>query len=182
MFMCDKWLACPARLVGWLVVSMGLAPAALGQSPGLGQPVSAAELAAIDFTILADGTGLPQGSGSAVQGALLYEQHCLACHGDKGVDGSNDRLAGGHDSLATNRPVKTVGSYWPYATTVFDFIRRAMPYAAPGSLSNDDIYALTAYLLHINGVLTEQAVMDAQSLPQVKMPNRESFVWAVSAD
>ncbi len=157
-----------------------LVPAACiaAESPQLGQSVSAAEIAAIDFTIMPDGTGLPAGSGTAKQGAALYQQHCQACHGDKGVDGINDRLAGGHGTLSSEQPIKTVGSYWPYATTVFDFIRRAMPYATPGSLSDDEVYALTAYLLYVNDVVAEQAVLDAASLPKVEMPNRDGFVWA----
>jgi cytochrome c len=97
------------------------------------------------------------------------------------VNGINDRLSGGHASLSSRSPVKTIGSYWPYATTIFDFVRRAMPYTAPGSLSHDDVYALTAYLLYINDIVGEQDVMDAQSLPEVQMPNRDNFVWAVGA-
>jgi len=183
MFMFKSCHGGGMRIVASLLVGLALAAnTAHGQSPGLGQPVTAAELAAIDFTIMPDGTGLPEGSGSAVQGAALYQQHCLACHGDKGVGGSNDRLAGGHASLDTNRPVKTVGSYWPYATTIFDFIRRAMPYTAPGSLSNNQIYALTAYLLYINDIIAEQTVLDAKSLPEVDMPNRDNFAWAVTAE
>lgn len=167
---------------GLLVAVLMVVNDVQARSPGLGQPVTATELAAIDFTVMPDGAGLPVGSGTAEQGVAIYQRHCLACHGDKGVDGVNDRLSGGHDSLSTLAPVKTVGSYWPYATTVFDFIRRAMPYTAPGSLGNDDIYALTAYLLYINDVVGEQDVMDARSLPEVNMPNRDNFVWAAGVD
>ena len=150
------------------------------QSPQLGQPVTPEELAMIDFTVMPDGRGLPQGSGDAGQGGKLYAQHCLACHGAEGVDGLNDRLAGGHGTLSTHVPVKTVGSFWPYATTIFDFIRRAMPYNTPGMLNHDEVYALTAYLLYINGIVDEGEVMDEQSLPAVVMPNQDSFVWAVA--
>ena len=146
--------------------------------PQLGSPVTAAAVAELDYVILPDGTGLPDGSGSVTQGAEVYAMHCLACHGDKGQGGPNDRLAGGHGSIDSARPVKTVGSYWPYATTVFDYVRRAMPYQAPGSLSADEVYALTAYLLYVNGIVGEAERLDADSLPAIKMPNRDNFVWA----
>ena len=159
--------------VPWQLVS--------AETPNLGEPITAQEMQEIDFAISPDGQGLPPGSGDARVGFDLYQAHCLACHGVKGQEGINDRLAGGHGSLTTSSPVKTVGSYWPYATTVFDYLRRAMPYTAPGSLSADELYALTAYLLFINGVIEENASMDATSLPQVKMPNADNFVWAVPA-
>ncbi len=149
------------------------------KTPQLGQPLTPEQVAAIDFTVLPDGRGLPPGEGNARQGLEVYQSHCSACHGPAGVGGINDQLAGGHGSLTTAKPVRTIGSYWPYATTVFDFIRRAMPYTAPGTLNNDELYALTAYLLHINQVVTEDAVMNAQTLPAVTMPNVGQFVWAV---
>lgn len=136
----------------------------------------------VDFTVLPDGTGLPDGRGNVAQGEVLYRQHCLACHGEGGAGGANDRLTGGVGTIGTDRPVKTVGSYWPYATTLFDYIRRAMPYNSPGTLTNDEIYALTAYLLHVNGIVAADAVIDARLLPAVSMPNREGFVWDVPAD
>jgi S-disulfanyl-L-cysteine oxidoreductase SoxD len=148
-------------------------------SPDLGQTPSAQQLADIDISIPPDGHGLPPGSGSATQGAAIFAAKCQVCHGPSGVGGPNDRLTGGVGSLATPKPVKTVASYWPYATTVFDYIRRAMPLTAPQSLTNDEAYALTAYLLSVDGVVPKDAVLDAKSLPQVKMPNREGFVsWA----
>lgn len=156
------------------------AVAALAEGPQLGKPVPQEELDAMDYVVLPDGDGLPAGSGDAREGAELYAQHCLACHGAGGQDGINDRLAGGHGSIDSERPLKTVGSYWPYATTVFDYIRRAMPYQSPGSLSEDDIYSLTAYLLYINDIVDEDQRLDAESLPAVKMPNRDNFVWAYS--
>ena len=159
-----------------MLASMTL-PAA--EHPGLGQVLSEDQVAAMDFTILPDGTGLPPGAGSVEDGRTVYARECRACHGEKGQGGPNDRLVGGVGSLTSDAPVKTIGSYWPYATTVFDYIRRAMPYTAPGSLSADDVYALTAYLLHENGIVGEDAVMDADALPAVVMPNREGFVWAV---
>jgi cytochrome c len=155
----------------------GVGAAMADDGPGLGEEPSAEELAAVDFTIMPDGDGLPEGSGNAVTGKGVYNRDCLACHGENGTGGVNDVLAGGHGSLPGPTPRKTVGSYWPYATTIFDYVRRAMPFQTPGSLSNDEIYAVTAYLLFINDVIAEDAEMNAESLPQVKMPNRENFVW-----
>ena len=144
-----------------------------------GQAPSVEQLAAIDISIPPDGHGLPAGSGSATQGAAIFAAKCQVCHGANGVGGPNDRLTGGIGSLATPKPVKTVASFWPYATTVFDYIRRAMPITAPQSLTNDEAYALTAYLLSVDGIVPKDAVLDAKSLPQVKMPNRDGFVsWA----
>jgi cytochrome c len=147
--------------------------------PGLGQTPSIQQLSDIDISIPPSGQGLPAGSGSATQGAAIFSAKCQVCHGQSGVGGPNDRLTGGIGSLATPKPVKTVASYWPYATTVFDYIRRAMPLTAPQSLTNDEAYALTAYLLSVDGIVSKDAVLDAKSLPQIKMPNRDGFVsWA----
>jgi cytochrome c len=151
-------------------------------NPKLGEAVSSAELNNLDFTIMPNGEGLPEGSGTAVAGARIYQQNCLACHGVGGQDGLNDTLVGGHGSLTTDQPQKTVGSYWPYATTLFDYVHRAMPYQAPGSLSNNDVYAVTAYILYLNDIVGEEERLDANSLPEVRMPNRENFVWAYKPD
>lgn len=148
------------------------------ESPNLGRPVTPGELAAVELTVLPDGRGLPPGSGDAVRGATLYQERCLACHGARGEDGLNDRLAGGLGSIGTDAPVITVGSFWPYATTLFDYVRRAMPYTAPGSLSADEVYSLSAYILFLNGVVDERQVIDAESLPRVEMPNADKFIWA----
>ena len=150
--------------------------------PGLGEPVAADELAAIDYTVLPNGDGLPPGSGTAREGKAVYDTNCLACHGEGGSGGVNDVLAGGHGSLTGERPQKTVGSFWPYATTVFDYVRRAMPFQTPGSLSNDETYAVTAYILHLNQIIEEDAEMNADTLPQVRMPNRDNFVWGYPPD
>lgn len=150
---------------------------AADQGPGLGQSVSAEEIRAIDYSVLPNGEGLPNGSGTAASGETVYRQNCLACHGEGGTDGLNDRLVGGHGSLTSDRPIKTVGSYWPYATTLFDYVRRAMPFQTPGSLTNDEVYAVTAYLLYLNEIVAQDTVMNAISLPQVVMPNRDNFVW-----
>jgi cytochrome c len=149
---------------------------AAAPSPHLGRTPSAAELAAIDISIMPDGRGLPAGSGTVAQGAAVYAAKCQACHGANGAGGPNDRLTGGVGSLTSPKPVKTIASYWPYATTVFDYVRRAMPITAPQSLTNDEVYAVTAYLLSVDGIVAKDATLDAASLPKVRMPNRDGFV------
>ena len=130
-----------------------------------------------DISIGPDGVGLPPGRGSAKEGEAVYAAQCQACHGEKGAGKPNDALVGGMGSLAPGQaPVKTVGSYWPYATTLFDYIRRAMPFPNAKSLKDDEVYAVSAYILHLNGIIGADDAMDAQSLPQVKMPNRDGFV------
>ena len=146
------------------------------RQPAFGAAVSAEEIARWDISIPPSGAGLPAGSGTAKQGAAVYGAKCLACHGEKGAGKPADVLVGGIGSLATARPVRTVGSYWPYATTLFDYVRRAMPITNPLSLSDDEVYAVSAYVLFLNGIVGEDAVMNAQTLPQVKMPNRDGFV------
>jgi len=162
-----------------------IAPAAMllaGQAshaadgPRLGQPASPQDIAAWSLTVFPDGKGLPAGRGSAVEGKAVYAQHCASCHGAQGMGGSAEELAGATHGLTDATPDKTIGTYWPYATTLFDFVRRSMPPNAPGSLGNDQIYAVCAYLLHINGIIPEAAEMDASTLPLVKMPNREGFI------
>ena len=144
--------------------------------PNLGREVKPEEIAAWDISIPPDGSGLPPGSGTATEGGAVYNAKCAGCHGVKGMEGPADPLVGGIGTLATKKPVKTVGSYWPYATTLFDYIRRAMPYNAPQSLSNNEVYAVSAYLLFLNGIIDPEVRMDAKTLPQVKMPNRDGFV------
>lgn len=146
-------------------------------SPHLGRPATEADIAAWDLSIYPDGTGLPEGHGTAAQGKQLFAQRCAACHGEEGIGGTADELAGGSSPLDSEYPDKNIGMYWPYATTLFDFIRRAMPMDKPESLSNDEVYALTAYLLHRNGIIGEAEEMNARSLPQVRMPNRDGFIW-----
>jgi S-disulfanyl-L-cysteine oxidoreductase SoxD len=153
-------------------------PARRVEGPALGRPATPAEIAGWDISIAPDGAGLPPGSGTAVTGAIVYAQKCQACHGEKGAGQPNDRLVGGHGTLAGKGPTRTMGSYWPYATTVFDYVRRAMPYATPRTLSDEDVYAVTAYLLHLNGIIAETDAMNAETLPKVKMPNRDNFILA----
>lgn len=153
------------------------ATGAHAQSPyGIGRAATPAEIAGWNIDIGRDGSGLPSGSGTVSHGREVFEQQCAACHGDKGQGGVGDQLAGGQGTLATAKPVRTVGSYWPYAPTLFDYIRRAMPQNAPQSLSNDDVYAVSAYILSLNGLLPSDAVLDAKSLAAIKMPNRDNFV------
>jgi len=146
------------------------------QGSNLGRAATPTEVAGWDISIGPDGTGLPPGSGTPAKGANVYVQKCQACHGEKGAGTPNDRLVGGQGTLASQTPVKTIGSYWPYATTVFDYVRRAMPYAQPLSLTDDEVYAVTAYLLYQNGIIGERDVIDAKTLPAVKMPNRDNFI------
>lgn len=144
--------------------------------PGLGRSATPEEIAVWDISIGPDGAGLPPGSGTARQGAAVFAEKCAACHGEKGAGKPNDQLVGGVGSLAGDAPVKTVGSFWPYATTLFDYVRRAMPLIATKSLSDDEVYAVSAYLLQLNGIIDEAAVMNAQTLPKVQMPNRDGFI------
>jgi cytochrome c len=154
------------------------APRPLAQSPsfGLGRAPTADELKAIDIEIMPDGRGLPPGSGTARAGKDVYASRCATCHGPTGREGPQDVLVGGKGTLNTSKPLKTVGSYWPYATTLWDYIRRAMPFDHPGTMSSDDVYAATAYLLFINGIVGESDILDQTTLPRVQMPNRNGFV------
>jgi S-disulfanyl-L-cysteine oxidoreductase SoxD len=154
-----------------------LTTGAQGEGPGLGRPVTPEETAPWDISIGPDGIGLPAGRGSAKEGAVVFAEKCAGCHGEKGAGKPNDALVGGIGSLVGDQPpVKTVGSFWPYATTLFDYVRRAMPLSASKSLGDDEVYALCAYILQLNGIVGENDVMDARSLPQVPMPNRDGFV------
>jgi cytochrome c len=154
-----------------------LLPAVCGaQSPNLGRPLTPEQIQKIDITVAPDGKGLPPGSGSVSAGAAVYAKSCQSCHGAQGAGKPQDQLTGGVGTLASAKPVKTPVSYWPVATTLFDYIRRAMPMAAPQSLTNDEVYAVTAYILSIDGIVPADAVLDAKSLPRVKMPNKDGFV------
>ena len=156
---------------------IALTATASAQAPKFGQPIAPVDVAPWDISIGPDGAGLPPGRGTAAQGEAIYAAKCQACHGEKGAGRPNDALVGGKGSLEAGKaPVKTVGSYWPYATTLFDYMRRAMPYDRPMSLSNDEVYAVSAYILFLNGIIDKETRMDAKALPQVKMPNRDGFV------
>jgi cytochrome c len=165
-----------------IVVLLGAGTAAAladgGQRYGIGTPVTQAQIAPWDIDINGlTGAGLPPGDGSVDAGSKIWEAKCAVCHGEFGEGaGRFPVIAGGRGSLKDDAPNKTVGSYWPYAPTLFDYIKRAMPFPAPQSLTNDEVYALTAYILNLNDIVPSSAVMDATSLAAVKMPNRNGFV------
>jgi len=142
------------------------------------RPATPDEIRQRDYTVLPTGVGLPEGSGTAAKGRDVFKSKCAVCHNEKaeGKQGQYPALVGGVGSLATPRPVKTVTSYWPYATTLFDYIRRAMPYDQPRSLSNDEVYSVAAFLLSLDGIVKENDEINAKTLPQVRMPNRDGFI------
>jgi cytochrome c len=162
-------------LVG--AVTLGGARSGAAQSPafGVGRAPKPGELQAIDIDVTRDGRGLLPGASTAAAGKDVYTRRCETCHGPTGKEGPQDVLVGGRGSLATSRPQKTIGSYWPYATTLWDYIRRAMPFDHPGTLTSDEIYGATAYLLFLNGIVGERDVIDQTTLPKVAMPNRNGF-------
>lgn len=146
------------------------------EGPDLGQPATAEEVAALSINVFPDGRGLPEGSGSVSQGASIYQSRCIVCHGANGLGDSAEPLAGAEMGLTDEWPEKTIGTYWPYATTLFDFTRRSMPMTEPGSLNDNETYALTAYLLYLNNIVAEDAVLNKETLMQVKMPNVDGFI------
>lgn len=150
-----------------------------------GSPATEQEISAVAIAIPADGAGLPPGNGDYVRGRAVYETQCAACHGTDlmGVAGLPNmpagaqlRLIGGRGTLASKNPVMTVESYWPYATTLFDYIRRAMPFVAPGSLTSDETYAVSAYILTEANIIDKSMILDAKTLPLIEMPNRNGFI------
>lgn len=145
-------------------------------SYGIGQPATNKEIHAWDIDVVPTGEGLPPGRGTVKEGSVVFAARCAACHGPTGQEGPMDRLVGGAGTLASQKPVKTIGSYWPYATTLYDYVHRAMPFPAPQSLAPDEIYSVVAWLLYRNGIIPEDFVLDAQSLPRISMPNRQGFV------
>ena len=169
MSMLERLALCAAMIV--------VAAPAAAQAPQFGKPIAPADIAPWDISIGPDGAGLPPGRGTVAQGEAVYAAQCQACHGEKGAGKPNDALVGGIGSLAPDKtPLKTVGSYWPYATTLFDYVRRAMPFQESKSLTSDEVYAVSAYILHLNGIVGANDVLDAQSLPKVRMPNRDGFI------
>ncbi len=143
---------------------------------GLGRPATDEEIRAWNIDVSPSGEGLPPGQGTVKQGAQVFAAKCAACHGPTGAEGPKDRLVGGQGTLASQKPVRTIGSYWPYATTLYDYIYRAMPFNGPQSLTPDETYAVIAWLLFQNKIIAENAVIDAKTLPKVEMPNRNGFI------
>jgi len=161
-----------------IAVALALASGAAGaDAPGLGAKISEADIAPWDISILPDGTGLPAGSGTAAQGAPIFAAKCAMCHGEgaKGTPAAS-ALVGAPPLTNGIETTKTIANFWGYSTTAFDFIRRAMPFQAPRTLTDDEVYALVAYLFAINKIIPENEVMNAKTLPQVKMPNRDGFI------
>lgn len=159
-------------LASWLLI----ATVAQAAGPGLGKPLSAADIAALPRSVFPDGRGLAAGRGTVSDGKVIYDAQCTSCHGIAGRGGSGGHLIS-DGKLTGADPDPAVNTYWPYATTLWDFTRRAMPMTAPGSLSVDETYAVTAYLLHLSGLIEADGVLDEQSLPKVRMPNRDGFDW-----
>lgn len=163
-------------VTGFTVACLSVAGSAMAEpGHGLGHTVTDAQISSWNIDVAPDGMNLPQGSGTVKEGEQVYQMQCLSCHGSKLEGGLGPALAGGQGTLTSEKPLKTVGSYWPYATTLFDYIRRAMPFQQPQSLSNDQVYSVTGYILHMNQLLDAEANVDAQTLIDVKMPNRDAF-------
>ena len=150
--------------------------AAFAQGPNLGVPIDEADIAAWDIDILPDGTGLPPGSGTAAEGEPIFAVKCAACHGVNAEGGISLALVGGEPLTNGIDTAKTIANFWPYSTTIFDYTRRAMPWLQPRTLTDDEVYALSAYLLALNGIIDEDDVMNAETLPEVQMPNRDGFI------
>jgi mono/diheme cytochrome c family protein len=162
----------PALVLLFASVTVG------AQSPtfGVGRPPTLEEIRALGSPIGPDGAGLPAGSGTVAEGRALFAARCARCHGPQGEGGIGVRLVGGQGTLATPKPLKTVGSFWPYATTLWDYINRAMPYDEPGRLTATEVYGAVAFVLHLNGIVGDTARLDAASVAAVRMPNRDGFV------
>jgi mono/diheme cytochrome c family protein len=166
------------RSKAFVLVMLAASVPLAAQSPtlGVGRPATPEEIRDLGAAIAPDGGGLPEGSGTVAAGREVFAAQCSRCHGPKGEGDVGPVLVGGQGTLATTRPLKTVGSYWPYATTLWDYINRAMPFDKPGLLKPPEVYAVVAYILNLNGIIGDAAVIDAKSLPKVRMPNRDGFV------
>ena len=174
--------ACRLSFVLLTVLASALVTVALpaasraGESYGIGRTATPEEIAGWDIDVAPDGAGLPPGHGGVDEGRAIYDEKCAACHGAHGEGKPMDRLAGGFGTVFDAKSERTVGSFWPYATTLFDFVRRAMPFDAPQSLTPDQVYAVCSYVLYLNKLVPQDAVLDAQTLPKIEMPNRSHFV------
>jgi len=164
------------RMLSGLTLTLALALAAQSPKYGVGRAPGAEEIRGLGIIVAPDGTGLPEGSGTAVEGSEVFAAKCAKCHGEKGEGDVGPALVGGQGTLATPKPRKTVGSFWPYAAIVWDYVNRAMPFNQPGLLSHPQVYAVVAYVLYLNGIVEERQVLNAKSLPKVRMPNRDGFV------
>ncbi len=179
MFNFPKHVTMVSALI--LTIGVGLQSALAGEDIadlGLGQVATPEIIAGWDIDIRPDGMGLPAGQGSVSEGDEVYQERCAQCHGEFGYGGGSryPELVGGEDTLTTLDPRKTIGSYWPFASTLFDYIKRAMPFGEAQTLSDDEVYALTAFLLNLNDIVDDDAVMNSETLPRVVMPNVDGFI------
>lgn len=168
------------RTVWGVMLLLAASVGSAAEKYGLGRAATPREIAGWDIDVAPDGSGLPKGSGDVARGKIIYDDKCGGCHGASGEGAAwegkvIDKLAGGAGTLNTASPVKTVGSYWPYATTLYSYIYATMPFQTPQSLSPDEVYAVTAYVLYLNGIVGKDAVMNAKTLPRTAMPNRQNF-------
>jgi cytochrome c len=170
-----------SRLLSAAALLAVLAGTAMAQEkPRFGRIAMPEEIGSWDITVEPNGAGLPQGRGTAKQGEAVYAAKCQVCHGEKGVGGSALQLAGVRGTIgAKTATVRTIGTFWPYATTIFDYVFTAMPFMETKSLTHDETYAVSAYLLYLNEIIGENDVINADTLPKVKMPNRDSFIQHV---
>jgi cytochrome c len=162
--------------VSVIVLATAASVSAQSSQYGVGRPPTPEEIRELGSAIGPDGAGLPPGKGTVAEGQKLFVEQCARCHKPDGTGEVGPRLVGGQGTLRTPRPLKTVGSFWPYATTLWDYINRAMPFDRPGLLQPSEVYAAVAYVLNLNGIIDQSHVMDATSLPKVRMPNRDGFV------
>ncbi|GJL65921.1 MAG: cytochrome c [Nitrospirales bacterium] len=181
MFKSSGWTPIPAGIITVaLLLSLSIESVMADSEQrapyGIGRPAAQAEIQSWDIDISPNGDSLPSGRGTVKEGAIIYADFCASCHGETGIEGPMPALIGGHNTLNTDQPLKTVGSFWPFATTLFDYIYRAMPLNAPQSLAPQQVYAVAAWILFRNGLIKETATLDAKSLPNIQMPNRNNFV------
>ena len=165
-----------------IVIGINFSLADTKSTPSLGKEATPEEIAILDISVFPDGEGLPEGEGSVHEGEKIYQSKCISCHGEYGLGNSADQLAGTQMSLTGEYPEKTIGNYWPYATTLFDFIRRSKPMATPGTLSDNQVYSITAYLLYLNNLIGKDDRMNAVTLVGVKMPNQNGFINIYEAE
>ena len=171
MFTLKKFLSGAAVSVSLVI---GLSAAVQAQS--LGTPINESQLQDFDLIAQPDGSGYPEGGGTAMQGKAIFERRCAACHGMNGEGTSGNTVLVGGDMQSEERPIRTVGSYWPHASTLFDYVQRAMPADAPKSLSSSEVYQVIAYVLNLNGIVEDSLVLNKETLMQVEMPNKDGFI------